>query len=54
MPSVRSVLDEVGDFYGMRLTLPQQAGYGTALGALYSLAGEHVVRWHVDTSICND
>jgi type II pantothenate kinase len=39
MPSVRSVLDEVGDYYGMRLTLPEQAGYGTALGALYSLAG---------------
>jgi len=37
MPSVRSVLDLVGDYYGMRLTLPANAGYGTALGALYSL-----------------
>jgi len=37
MPSVRNVLDQVGDYYGMRLTLPANAGYGTALGALYSL-----------------
>ena len=37
MPSVRSVLDLVGDYYGMRLSLPANAGYGTALGALYSL-----------------
>lgn len=37
MPSVRGVLELVGDWYGMRLTLPAQAGYGTALGALYSL-----------------
>lgn len=37
MPSVRGVLDQVGDWYGMRLTLPEQAGYGTALGALYSV-----------------
>ena len=37
MPSVRGVLDQVGDYYGMRLTLPANAGYGTALGALYSL-----------------
>jgi type II pantothenate kinase len=37
MPSVRSVLEQVGDYYGLRLTLPANAGYGTALGALYSL-----------------
>lgn len=37
MPSVRQVLDQVGDYYGLRLTLPANAGYGTALGALYSL-----------------
>lgn len=34
MPSVRRVLDQVGDYYGMRLTLPPDAGYGTAIGAL--------------------
>ncbi len=34
MPSFRRVLDQVGEYYGMRLILPQQAGYGTALGAL--------------------
>ncbi|MBK9941055.1 MAG: Fumble domain-containing protein [Kouleothrix sp.] len=39
MPSVRGVLEQVGDYYGMRLTLPADAGYGTALGALYSFAG---------------
>lgn len=38
MPSVRGVLDQVGDYYGMRLTLPADAGYATALGALYSAA----------------
>ena len=37
MPSVRNVLDQVGDYYGMRLNLPANAGYGTALGALYNL-----------------
>src|SRR6266508_2462346 len=36
MPTVRNVLELVGDYYGMRLTLPANAGYGTALGALYS------------------
>lgn len=34
MPSVRRVLDQVGDYYGMRLTLPPDAGYATAIGAL--------------------
>jgi len=34
MPSFRKVLDQVGDYYGMRLTLPAQAGFGTALGAM--------------------
>jgi type II pantothenate kinase len=38
MPSIRNVLDQVGDFYGMRLTLPADAGSATALGALRSLA----------------
>ncbi|MBK9713498.1 MAG: Fumble domain-containing protein [Kouleothrix sp.] len=38
MPSVRNVLEQVGDYYGMRLTLPPDAGYGTALGALHSVA----------------
>jgi type II pantothenate kinase len=38
MPSIRGVLAQVGDFYGMRLTLPPDAGYATALGALYSCA----------------
>jgi type II pantothenate kinase len=37
MPSVRRVLEQVGDFYGLRLTLPPDAGYATALGALRSL-----------------
>lgn len=37
MPSVRGVLEQVSDWYGMGLTLPADAGYGTALGALYSL-----------------
>jgi type II pantothenate kinase len=37
MPSVRGVLDQVGDYYGLRLTLPANSGYGTALGALHSL-----------------
>ena len=37
MPSLRAVLEQVGEYYGMRLTLPNEAGYGTALGALYSL-----------------
>jgi type II pantothenate kinase len=34
MPSFRRVLDRVGDYYGMQLTLPEHAGYGTALGAM--------------------
>src|SRR6266545_1880156 len=34
MASVRRVLEQVGDYYGMRLTLPPDAGYATALGAL--------------------
>lgn len=34
MPSVRRVLGQVGDYYGMRLTLPPDAGYSTAIGAL--------------------
>lgn len=34
MPSFRRVIDQVGEYYGMELTLPMNAGYGTALGAL--------------------
>ncbi len=34
MPSVRRVLESVGDLYGMRLHLPPEAGHATALGAL--------------------
>jgi hypothetical protein len=28
------VLEQVGVYYGMQLTLPANAGYGTALGAM--------------------
>jgi type II pantothenate kinase len=34
MPSFRAVLEKVGEYYGMRLLLPADAGYGTAIGAL--------------------
>lgn len=34
MPSFRAVLERVGEYYGMRLLLPEEAGYGTAIGAL--------------------
>lgn len=34
MPSVRAVLQQVSDYYGMRISLPSDAGYATALGAL--------------------
>jgi type II pantothenate kinase len=34
MPSVRRVLDSVGELYGVRLNLPPEAGHATALGAL--------------------
>jgi type II pantothenate kinase len=37
MPSVRRVLELVGGYYGMPLILPPDAGYATALGALYAL-----------------
>jgi type II pantothenate kinase len=37
MPSFRRVLAQVGEYYGMALTVPDRfAGYGTALGALLS------------------
>jgi len=39
MPSVRDALQQVGDIYGMRITLPPNAGYGTALGALLRSEG---------------
>jgi len=34
MSSVRAALEQVGDIYGMPITLPPNAGCGTALGAL--------------------
>jgi type II pantothenate kinase len=34
LPSVRQVLLHVGDYYGMPLSLPTNAGYATAVGAL--------------------
>jgi len=34
MPSVRSVLEQVGDLYSTRIVLPPHAGHATALGAL--------------------
>lgn len=38
MPSFRAVLDRVGDYYGTQLLLPEQAGFGTATGALLQLS----------------
>jgi type II pantothenate kinase len=34
MPSFRRVIAQVGDYYGMAVTVPAHAGFGTALGAL--------------------
>lgn len=34
LPSFRAVLERVGEYYGQRLLLPADAGYGTAIGAL--------------------
>lgn len=34
MKSFRRVLEQVGEYYGMQLTLPEHPGFGTALGAL--------------------
>lgn len=34
MASFRKTIDLVGDYYGMQLVLPNNAGFGTALGAL--------------------
>lgn len=42
MPSVRRVLDQVGDYYGMRLTLPPNSGYATAVGALLHVGDERI------------
>ena len=39
MGSFRKVLEQVGVYYGMELTLPANAGYGTALGAMLHGAG---------------
>lgn len=38
MPSFRAVLDRVGAYYGMQLTLPAQGGFATALGAMLHAA----------------
>lgn len=35
MKRFRKTLDLVGDYYGMQLMLPKDAGFGTALGALF-------------------
>lgn len=44
LPSFRRVLAQVGAYYGMALTVPEQhAGYGTALGAL--LHGHRGTSW---------
>lgn len=34
MPSFRRVIAQVGEYYGMQVTIPDHAGFGTALGAL--------------------
>ncbi len=34
MPSFRRVVAQVGAYYGMQVTIPEHAGFGTALGAL--------------------
>jgi type II pantothenate kinase len=34
MPSLRRVIDQVGEYYGMRVLLPANGGFGTAIGAL--------------------
>jgi type II pantothenate kinase len=39
MGSFRRVLEQVGLYYGMQLTLPANAGYGTAIGAMLHGAG---------------
>jgi type II pantothenate kinase len=36
LPSMRQALARVGGFYGVRFMLPPDAGYATALGALFS------------------
>lgn len=38
MPNFRAVLDRVGAYYGMELTLPAHGGFATALGALLHAA----------------
>jgi type II pantothenate kinase len=40
MPSLRGVVKRVSDLYGVRITLPTDSGYGTALGALLVTADE--------------
>jgi type II pantothenate kinase len=38
MPSLRSVVERVGNLYGVPIILPADSGYGTALGALLATA----------------
>ncbi len=38
LPSFRRVIVQVGGYYGMELTVPERAGFGTALGALLHAA----------------
>ncbi|MDZ7630743.1 MAG: hypothetical protein U5K74_05120 [Gemmatimonadaceae bacterium] len=42
MPSFRRVIAQVGEYYGMELMIPSNAGYGTALGALLHVAAAPV------------
>jgi type II pantothenate kinase len=47
MPTMRSALERVGDFYNSPITLPPDAGYATALGALLQSAAISVDEWVV-------
>ena len=38
MPSFRRVIAQVGLYYGMEVTVPAHAGFGTAIGALLHAA----------------
>lgn len=42
MVSMRGVMEQVGDLYGVSFALPTDSGYGTALGALLATADEAV------------
>ena len=47
MPTMRSALERVGDFYNSPITLPPDAGYATALGALLQSAAISIDEWVV-------